>query len=64
MPMRHRTPLLLLSLAGCAAAAHRTAPIADARNAAVMAVVDSAMRYINSGAVDSLSDLMVPEAQV
>lgn len=68
MRARHLALLPLLPVlvvtAGCAAAVGRPATVADPRGSAVMAVVDSAMRYINSGAVDSLSDLMVPEAQV
>lgn len=37
---------------------------AQEQRAAVMAVVDSAMRFINTGEVARLSDLMTPEAQV
>jgi hypothetical protein len=38
-------------------------PASDVRRAAVMAVVDSALRHINSGDLTALSDLMLPEAQ-
>lgn len=68
--MRLPTLLLFGSLFGCASSRGTTPaqvtslPTTDGRGAAAMAVVDSAMRFINSGEMNALSDLMVPEAQV
>jgi hypothetical protein len=61
-----RHPLQTLSLAlalGGLVAGPRLLHAQDQRGA-VMAVVDSAMHFINTGEVARLSDLMAPEAQV
>ena len=61
---RRTTRWLSLALVlGALASAPGTLHAQDPR-AAVMAVVDSAMHFINTGEVARLSDMMTPEAQV
>ncbi|WP_309670230.1 hypothetical protein [Gemmatimonas sp.] len=64
MPARLTQLFLALALGGCATATARSPVPSTATSAAVMAVVDSALRHINSGDLIALSDLMIPEAQV
>jgi len=59
---RHMTRNLGLALA--LALAVPGALQAQDQRAAVMAVVDSAMRFINSGEIPRMSDLMTPDAQI
>jgi len=64
MRTRVFTLLAALSLSGCASISARSAGTSPTASAAVIAVVDSALRHINSGDLIALSDLMIPEAQV
>ncbi len=70
--MRCSSALLLaasaLAMSGCASTARSRGPnvdlpASDVRRVAVMAVVDSALQHINSGDLNALSDLMLPESQ-
>ncbi len=57
-----------VAVSGCASTSRARGsnvdlPATDMRRVAVMAVVDSALRHINTGDLIALSDLMIPEAQ-
>ena len=66
---RYAFALLLAAATGCASAtrarnANVDVPASDPRHRTVMAVVDSALHFINTGNMSGVADLMIPEAQM